>query len=134
MKLIKKNREVISYLIFGVLTTLVNYLCYYLAKDFFSLDYRLSNFIAWFFSVLFAFITNKHLVFLSESKGTDLLKEAGKFYFYRILSLVIDMGAMIVLISGLHLNDFLAKTITQVLVIVLNYVFSKWFIFKGGKN
>lgn len=131
MSLLKKYQEVLAYLFFGVLTTLVNYLVYFLCLKTFGWDFRLSNFLAWFFSVLFAFITNKWWVFRSATpEKKAFLTEAGLFYFYRLISLVWDMLLMIVLISGLHLGDFWAKTITQVTVVLLNYVFSKWFIFK----
>lgn len=131
MSYLKKYREVLSYLFFGLLTTLVNYLVYFLCVKNFGWDFRISNFLAWFFSVLFAFITNKWWVFNSHTPHkNDFFKEAGLFYFYRLLSLLWDMLLMIVLISGLHLGDFWSKTITQVTVVLLNYIFSKWFIFK----
>ncbi len=129
---IKSNsyKEIINYVIFGVLTTGVNYLVYFICQDTLHLDYRLSNFFAWFFSVLFAFVTNKIWVFKSKKTAKDALKEAVLFYWYRILSLVLDMGLMILLISQFHWPDFWAKTLTQFLVIALNYIFSKLFVFQ----
>lgn len=59
-----------------------------------------------------------------------MLEEFGKFLFYRIVSYGLDMGAMILLIQGLHSNEYVAKIITQILVVLANYVFSKLFIFK----
>lgn len=131
MKIIQKNRELIAYLFFGVLTTLVNYLVYFFSKDTFHWDYRLANGVAWFFSVLFAFFTNKFWVFQSHTLAWQkFFKEFLLFYWYRILSLVIDMGLMIVLIDTFRWTDFWAKTCTQILVILANYLFSKLFIFK----
>lgn len=131
MQQLKKHREVINYLFFGVATTVVNYVVYFLATKTFSLDFKLSNLLAWFFSVLFAFITNKLWVFQSKTASRRLFfKELGLFYWYRVLSLFIDMGLMMLLISGLHWPDFWAKTLTQVVIVAANYLFSKWFIFK----
>lgn len=130
-KLISTYREPLSYLFFGVATTVVNYAVYFLARNIFQIDFKISNLLAWFFSVLFAFITNKRWVFQSKTNTRPaFFKELGLFYWYRILSLAIDMGLMIALISGLHWSDFWAKTLTQIVVIVANYFFSKFLIFK----
>ena len=87
----------------------------------------LSNAIAWIISVLFAFITNKLFVF--ESKG-NVLKESISFFIVRLISLGLDMLCMYLLISVLSTNELLSKIITNVIVIILNYVFSKIFVFK----
>lgn len=135
LSLFNKYREVILYLVFGVATTVVNYIVYFLLRDSFSISYMWSNFFAWFFSVLFAFITNKRIVFRSQTFSLGAyFKEMGLFYWYRLLSLGIDMAMMYILIDWLHSNEFIAKTITQVIVIALNYVFSKLFIFKPTKK
>lgn len=135
LSLFNKYREVILYLVFGVATTVVNYIVYFLLRDSFSISYMWSNFFAWFFSVLFAFITNKRIVFRSQTFSLGAyFKEMGLFYWYRLLSLGIDMAMMYILIDWLHSNEFIAKTITQVIVIALNYVFSKLFIFKQTKK
>lgn len=135
LSLFNKYREVILYLVFGVATTVVNYIVYFLLRDSFSISYMWSNFFAWFFSVLFAFITNKRIVFRSQTFSLGAyFKEMGLFYWYRLLSLGIDMAMMYILIDWLQSNEFIAKTITQVVVIALNYVFSKLFIFKPTKK
>lgn len=131
-ELFQKYKEVLAYLFFGGATTLINIVVFFICQNIFGLNYTISNPISWFLSVLFAFFTNKYFVF--DSKHTDrrsFFKEMGLFYWYRVLSFVIDMGLMVVLIEGLHLSDFWAKMITQVVVVVLNYFFSKFFIFKG---
>ena len=130
-ELIQKYREVITYLFFGVATTLVNIGVFFICRNLLQIDYKISNTIGWFLSVLFAFITNKYFVFESKHENsTALVKEVLLFYWYRILSFAIDMSMMILLVEYLHTGDFLAKMVTQVLVIVLNYFFSKFFIFK----
>lgn len=128
--LIKKYRELLLYLVFGVLTTIVNIGTYYICKKI-GIDYQISNIIAWVCSVAFAFITNKMYVF--ESDKTDsktLLKELSSFFSFRLLSLAIDMGCMYVLIEILSTNDMIAKIISNIIVVIANYIFSKLFIFK----
>lgn len=130
-EMVQKHREVLVYLFFGVATTLVNMGVFFICNNTLHIDYRLSNAISWFISVLFAFVTNKYFVF--ESKHEDMasfIKEMFLFYWYRILSFIIDMGMMILLIEYIHTGDFWAKMVTQVVVVVLNYFFSKFFIFK----
>ena len=125
-----KYREVLLYLLFGGLTTLVNIVAFYILRKV-SVGLQVSNVIAWFLSVLFAFITNKLFVFESKnnSKKEDF-KEMVSFFGFRVLSLLFDMGFMHVLVSVLNINELFSKILSNVLVIILNYVFSKLFIFK----
>lgn len=135
LSLFNKYREIILYLVFGVATTVVNYIVYFLLRDSFNISYMWSIFFAWLISVLFAFVTNKSIVFHSKTFSVSAyFKEMVIFYWYRILSLLIEMAMMYILIDWLHSNEFIAKTITQVVVIALNYVFSKLFIFKPTKK
>ena len=130
-EMIQKHREVLGYLFFGVATTLVNMGVCFICNNALQIDYKVSNAIGWFISVLFAFVTNKYFVFESKHEDkTGFFKEMVLFYWYRILSFIIDMAMMIVLIDYLHTGDFWAKMVTQVVVVVLNYFFSKFFIFK----
>lgn len=125
-----KVREIASYLFFGVLTTLVNIISFYLL-DKASLNVYVSNFIAWCLSVLFAFITNKLFVFESKDKKfKTVFKEACSFFIFRVLSLGIDMALMYALISMLSFNKLCSKILVNIVVIVVNYIFSKMFIFK----
>lgn len=123
--------EVINYLIFGVLTTVVNIVTFYLLTAI-SIDWQISNIIAWIASVLFAYITNKKFVF--ESKEKKILKEFLSFLSFRVLSLGIDMICMYLFIDLCHISSFISKIIVNVIVIVLNYVFSKLFIFSGKEE
>ena len=128
-----KLREVISYLFFGVLTTVINIFCFYLF-DKFGVNIYISNFFAWFISVLFAFITNKLFVFESRNKTKKvLMMETISFFIFRVLSLGIDMLGMYLLISILVCNKIISKILMNVIVIITNYLFSKIFIFKKGK-
>lgn len=139
ISMIKKYKEIILYLIFGILTTIVNILTYIIFAKVFNLDYLVSNLIAWILSVLFAYITNKLYVF--ESKNNDkkmIIFEIISFFSFRVLSGIIDMTFMYIFVSLLAFNDSLMKIITNVIVVILNYIFSKLFIFNkkdksGGK-
>ena len=128
------NRETVSYLVFGVLTTLVNYAVYFLLRHL-SIDYRIANVIAWIFAVLFAFVTNKLFVFESRdlSAGT-VLREAGAFAAARVFSLLIEEGFLLLTVGALGADDTPMKLIAAVFVVLLNYVFSKRFIFKKGNE
>lgn len=128
----KDKKEIINYLIIGVLTTLVSLITYYLLT-FTILDpnndiqLQIANIISWIISVAFAYITNRKFVF--ESKSKDIKKELSKFVSSRITTLIIDMLLMFILVSLLHFNDKVIKLIVQVIVIILNYIFSKLFVF-----
>lgn len=123
---LNKYYEVLSYLFFGGCTTLVNILTFWVMR-LLKVGVYTSNVVAWIVSVLFAFITNKLFVF--ESKG-NALKEGISFFLFRLLSLVFDMGIMYLLIDVFKWNDLLSKVLANIFVIIINYVFSKLFIFK----
>lgn len=130
-KIIEQYREQILYLIFGVVTTVVNIMVFQICRMM-QIDLYLSNGIAWIISVLTAYVTNKIWVF--ESKTTELsvlISEVGKFFFARILSLGIDMGCIWLLVDVLKLSDFIGKVASNVVVVVANYFFSKLFVFKS---
>lgn len=131
-KLYKKYEEIINYLIFGVLTTLVSILSYALFTRLFHLNYITSNIFSWIISVTFAFITNKIYVF--KAKDNKIVNEMIKFYLSRLTSLGIELIIMYVAVDILNLNDMICKIIVQFIVIVLNYIFSKIFVFKKNKE
>ena len=122
------EKELLMYIIFGVLTTVVNIAVYFLFAQIFAINYLISNVIAWFLSVLFAYITNRIWVF--ESKSPDILKEAVLFFSGRIFSGVVDTGLMYLFIDILTVGDFISKVVIQVIVVILNYVISKLIVFK----
>nr|WP_251006088.1 GtrA family protein [Carnobacterium sp. ISL-102] len=133
-KLISKYDEVIGYLVFGGLTTVVNIVVFYLFDSILGVHYLFANAIAIIVSILFAFFTNKKYVFKSATPTFQLwLKEFSLFVSFRLLSAVFDMGSMWLLVDGLDLDANWAKIITQFIVVVLNYAFSKFFIFKQGE-
>jgi len=134
-ELIKKvcTKEVILYIVFGVLTTLVSLVTYKLCVVTFlnaenALQLQIANIIAWIVSVTFAYVTNRKFVF--ESKNSNKLQEASKFVTSRIATLLMDMLIMFIGVTLLKFNDGIIKLISQVVIIVANYVFSKIFVFK----
>ena len=122
------DKELILYVFFGTLTFFVNVIVYFLFENVFGVNYIISNIIAWFFSVLFAYITNRIWVF--ESKSPDILKEMSLFFGGRIFSGVVDTGLMYLFIDILTIGDLISKIVVQVIVVILNYIFSKLIVFK----
>lgn len=132
-KIMKKlfTREMISYLIFGVLTTVVNFIFYWLASDVLGIYYIAANVIAWIIAVIFAYITNKLFVFESRSWEPSLVaKELVSFGTARVLSLLFETGFLALTVEILHVPELIAKVIASVFVVIINYVASKLFIFK----
>ena len=132
-ELFNKYREIIMYLIFGVLTTVVSLAVYYILvytvlNPNNPFELQVANIISWIAGVTFAYFTNRSMVF--QSKNKNKLKEAGSFVLARVVTLIMDMLIMFVGVTLLHGNDKLLKLISQVIVIVSNYVFSKLFVFK----
>jgi putative flippase GtrA len=122
------DRELILYVFFGALTFFVNLITYFIFESVFGINYLISNVIAWFLSVLFAYITNRKWVF--ESKSPDILRECGLFFGGRIFSGVVDTVLMFLFIDVLVIGDVISKIVVQVIVIILNYIFSKLIVFK----
>ncbi|GAA2900178.1 GtrA family protein [Enterococcus pseudoavium] len=127
----KRLWEVFIYLFFGGLTTIVNIVTFTISYQVLQLSWPISNTISWVFSVLFAFVTNKLWVFHSKTANFGaLVWEFSKFIFARVVSFGMDMATMFIFIDLLHTGNLVAKLITQVVVVIANYVFSKVFIFK----
>lgn len=129
--LYKKYSEIINYLIVGVLTTLVSIVIYGVFTKLFHVNYMISNVISWIGSVSFAYITNKIFVFKSKCDSEkDVLIEVYQFFKYRVFSLLIDILLMYVFVEIFSIDDMISKVIVQFIVIALNYIFSKLFVFK----
>lgn len=134
-RLYQKYQSMISYLFFGVLTTVINIGVFALLNHYLGWNYQLANILAWFISVLFAYITNKIWVFQSQTiTKTGLFREISDFFFFRLLSLLIDAVILFIGITLLKQNPLLVKIIDNVVVVAANYLFSKLFIFKGRQK
>lgn len=130
IEFIKNNKMMISYLFFGVCTTLVNIVAYYLCT-LVGLNTAVSTVIAWFLAVVFAYLTNRKFVFESENKSFDsVLRETVSFFACRAITGLIDLAIMVVFVDLLFFNDMIMKIISNIIVIVLNYLASKLWIFK----
>lgn len=129
------NRETVSYLIFGVLTTLVDWVSYWAMRQA-EADYRLATIGSWAAAVLFAFVTNKLFVFNSwDLHPRQVWKEFFSFVVCRVATGLFTLVAMIAMVSGLKISqDFICKIAVSVISLVLNYLLSKLFIFKSNKN
>lgn len=134
-KLYNNYKEIVNYLIIGVLTTVVSLVSFYLIRIFVftndsQFDIQLANVISWVLAVLFAFVTNKKYVFESKSTGYQKFLEMIKFYVSRLTTLGVEMFVMWLLTFPLKVDDMISKIIVQFIIVILNYVFSKLFVFK----
>ncbi len=134
--LFQKYREIILYVIFGILTTVVSLAVYYflvytILNPEHGIELQAANILSWVAGVTFAYFTNRSMVF--QSKNKNKLKEATNFVLARFITLGMDMAIMFIGVTLLHGNDKILKLISQIIVIVSNYVFSKVFVFQKGK-
>lgn len=129
-----KYKEIILYVIFGGLTTVINYAIYALMV-LLKIDIYTSNITAWIGAVLFAYFTNRKMVFNSEAKGKkSVIIEILSFYGSRVFSLAVETGLLFVCVSLMGMNEWITKLVLQVVVIVLNYIFSKFIVFRKKKK
>ncbi|AOY75547.1 GtrA family protein [Clostridium formicaceticum] len=122
-----KIKHYFSYLLFGVLTTLVNLVIYKILVDV-GLHYSISTTIAFVVAVMVAFYTNRRWVFSTTDKG--FIKEMSLFFTVRIGTYVFDLVGLIVLIQLFHMEEFISKLIVNAGVVLLNYILSKRVVFK----
>jgi putative flippase GtrA len=131
MSLFKKvvNRETIAYLVAGVLTTVVNFVSY-IGLYQIGIENLTANALAWVIAVIFAYIVNKRSVFQAQSHNAkDEASKISKFFGARIITLLIEQTGMYLFTELIQFNRLLVKACIAVIVIILNYVFSKLFVF-----
>jgi putative flippase GtrA len=122
-------REIISYSIWGIMTTIVNILIYKTLINL-NIHYTISTSIAWLISVIFAFFTNKIFVFRSKLYSFKyVIVEMLKFFAARFLTYFIDLFGLVYLINNLKVNSLTSKVIVNMLIIIINYILSKKMIF-----
>lgn len=130
-ELIKKHEELIKYLVIGVLTTVINYIIFAILVKVANIDMHVSNIIAWIVSVIFAYFTNKLFVFESKSFELKVIgKEVLSFGAARIFSLLLEEVILYIFVNLLNMNELIIKLIANVIVIIVNYILSKFIIFK----
>lgn len=134
-QLFVKYRELILYVFFGGLTTLVNWGLYWLLASPLGVPYLWATAIAQIASILFAYVTNRIWVFQSKARGfREVSLEMLRFFGARGVSFFLDLGCMYVGVDLLHINDTWMKLLANILVIIANYVFSKVFVFRKGRE
>lgn len=128
--ILRKYRDVLLYLVFGVATTIVNYLVYFPCRAV-GFSAAVSNAIAWFVSVLFAYLTNKPFVFRSmDWSMKTVFPEGCKFFGCRVGSGVLETAILFVTVDLLHWSSGLWKIVTSIFVVILNYIGSKLLVFR----
>lgn len=132
-ELYQKYKEIINYLIFGILTTLISLIVYYMLSFTIlnpnvSIELQIANLFSWIAGVLFAYFTNRAFVF--NSKNENKFKEFITFTGARVSTLLLDMIIMFLFVTILKGNDKIFKLVSQILVIVGNYLLSKLIVFK----
>lgn len=132
IELYRKHKEGLNYLVFGVLTTILSLVVYYLLtitilnpNNAFQL--QVANILSWIVGFLFAYVTNRKFVF--ESKNRKILREFIMFFLSRVSTLILDMLIMFIFVTILKYNNQIMKLVSQVLVILGNYIFSKCIVF-----
>lgn len=125
---LKKYREALLYLLFGTGTTVINLAVYWVLNSPLKVNELIANVIAWVAAVFFAFVTNRNMVF--HAGHGSFFKQMIIFYLGRVITLALEEAALLVFITGLHLNSMVVKLTAQVVVIALNFVISKLIIFK----
>jgi putative flippase GtrA len=129
--LYRKYKEVLLYLFFGVLTTVVSIVSYAVFNVVFGINELIANVLSWILAVLFAFFTNRIWVFSAPTKtAEEFFKQMATFASGRLVTLAIEELILLVFITILHFNSIVVKIVAQVVVIVLNYVISKLVVFR----
>lgn len=129
------NTEAMRYLIIGGCTTLVNLVVFTILCEMVHMNVNLANIISIIISILFAYVTNKQIVFRSHcSSFAELMAEFTKFVGARLATMAIEVGGVFLIYNVMHQNEIIAKLATQVIVILGNYFISKFLVFTTGNK
>ncbi len=132
---IRKNKQLLLYLFFGMCTTAINTICYGVLYEFLCVDNIPSTILAWLVAVIFAFVTNKIFVFDSKrTRASEQLTEFVSFFSCRIITGIMDVVIMAVAVDYLKWNSLIWKLISNIIVTIINYVASKFIIFKNDSK
>lgn len=135
-QLIKKlyASSVVRYVFFGGCTTLVNLISFYVLRKL-GVGLNIANVISIILAILFAYVVNSRFVFQDKCETlVDHIRPFCKFISARLMTMVIEVGGVWLLVAKLGMNDMVGKFATQFIVLILNYVFSKFFVFTTGKK
>ena len=129
------GNDVVRYVFFGGCTTLVNLVCFYILWNLCHLNLNIANVISIIVAIIFAYIVNSKYVFQDKCETLrDHIRPFCKFISARILTMVIEVGGVWLLCEKMGMNGMVGKFCTQFIVLALNYVFSKFFVFTTGKK
>lgn len=129
-EMMEKYKDIVPYAIFGILTTIINIVVYLFFAHILKKEVMLSTLAAWFLSVLFAYVTNRKWVFHSGVLTfSNIIREAVAFFICRLATGIADILIIFIFVNIFHFNDLFIKIISNIAVIILNYVASKWIIF-----
>jgi len=130
-----KYKSYILYIFFGGVTTLVNWLCFYVCAHLLNLGTVVSNVIAWILSVAVAYLTNRKWVFESRAAGMRrVVKEVAGFTVSRLVTLGVETLLMWITVDVCGWNDLVMKIVVSIVVVVMNYIFSRFLVFKPEEN
>lgn len=135
-KLIEKlyGNSVVRYIFFGGCTTMVNLVSFYILRKF-RVELNTANIISIILAILFAYVVNSKYVFQDKCESLKAhIQPFCKFIGARLVTMVIEVGGVWLLVSVMGMGDMIGKFLTQFIVLILNYVFSKFFVFTTGKN
>lgn len=126
----RRHKEVLLYLLFGGLSMIVSIVTYWLCSEWLGMHILLANITSWVAAVTFAYVTNRIWVFAQKTRGMrELLSQILRFFSGRVATLVVEEIILWVCIERLHLSNMAVKVAAQVVVILLNYVISKFLVF-----
>ena len=127
------NNDVIRYIFFGGCTTLVNLVCFFVLRQC-GVELNIANVISIIVAIIFAYIVNSKYVFQDKCETLkDHIQPFCKFVSARLLTMVIEVGGVWLLVEKLGMSDMVGKFCTQFIVLALNYIFSKFFVFTTGQ-
>lgn len=130
----KIDKKVINYIIFGIMTTAVNVITFYIL-DKLKIEYKINTTISNFISIIFAYVTNK--IFVFESKSWEIkfiVKEMTKFFLSRLGTYFLDIFSMCIFVEIFLFNNMISKILANILVVVANYILSKFYIFREAEK
>ena len=128
------QNDVIRYVFFGGCTTLVNLVCFFVLRKC-RVELNIANLISIITAILFAYVVNSRYVFQDKCETfKDHIRPFCKFISVRLVTMVIEVGGVWLLVEVCKMNDMAGKFITQFIVLALNYIFSKFFVFTTGKS
>ena len=128
------GNDVVRYIFFGGCTTLVNLVCFYIFWNICHVNLNIANVISIVVAIIFAYVVNSKYVFQDKCETLkDHIQPFCKFVSARLLTMVIEVGGVLLLVEVMGMNGMVGKFCTQFIVLALNYIFSKFFVFTTGK-